>query len=47
MVRVRTLLGDAALLVLIVMALPLAILLLGAPIVLLVRLLIEIAQRLP
>jgi hypothetical protein len=46
MVRVRTLFGDAALLLLIVIVLPLAILLLGAPIALLVRLLIEIAQRL-
>ena len=46
MVRVRTLLEDAVLLVLIVIGLPLAILLLGTPIVLLVRLLIAIAQRL-
>jgi len=45
-VRVRTLLEDAVLLVLIVIGLPLAILLLGTPIVLLVRLLIAIAQRL-
>lgn len=46
MVRVRTLLEDAALLVLIVIGLPLAILLVGTPIVMLVRLLIAIAQRL-
>ena len=44
--RVKTLLGDAALLGLIVIALPLAILLVGTPIVILVRLLIAIAQRL-
>ena len=45
-VRVSTLLGDAALLVLIVIGLPLMILLVGTPIVMLVRLLIAIAQRL-
>ena len=46
MPRVTTVFDDAVLLVLIVILLPLAILLLGAPIALLVRLLIEIAQRL-
>ncbi|HEY5617770.1 MAG TPA: hypothetical protein VIK60_07480 [Vicinamibacterales bacterium] len=46
MVKVSTLLEDAVLLVLIVIALPFAILLLGAPIVMLVRLLIAIAERL-
>ena len=46
MVRVRTWLGDALLLVLIVIGLPLAILLVGTPIVMLVRLLIAIGQRL-
>lgn len=40
------LLGDAVLLVLIVIGLPLAIFLAGTPIVMLVRLLIAIAQRL-
>jgi len=45
-VKVSTLLEDAVLLVLIVIALPFAILLLGAPIVMLVRLLIAIAERL-
>jgi hypothetical protein len=45
-VSVRTWLEDAVLLILLVIALPLAILLVGAPIVMLVRLLVEIAQRL-
>ena len=42
---VKTLLSDAALLIAIIIAVPLAIVLLGAPIALLVRLLIEVAQR--
>lgn len=46
MVSLRTLLEDAILLVLIVIGFPVAILLLGAPIVMLVRLLIAIAERL-
>jgi len=43
---VKTLLSDAALLSAIVIAIPLAIVLLGAPIALLVRLLVETAQHL-
>jgi hypothetical protein len=43
---VKTLLSDAALLIAMIIAIPLAIVLVGAPIVLLVRLLIEIFERL-
>jgi hypothetical protein len=43
-VSVRTWLEDAVLLILLVIALPVAILLVGAPIVMLVRLVVAIAQ---
>jgi len=43
---VRAILSDAALLIVIILAIPLAIVLLGAPIALLVRLLVETAQHL-
>jgi hypothetical protein len=43
---VSTLLSDAALLIVIIIAIPLAIVLIGAPIALLVRVLVEIAQAL-
>lgn len=43
---VKTLLSDAAIFVAAIIGIPLAILVLGTPIVLLVRLLIEIARRL-
>jgi hypothetical protein len=45
-VKVRTLLDDAVLLVLILIGLPVAILVVGAPLALLVRVLIALAQRL-
>jgi hypothetical protein len=45
-VKVRTLFDDAMLLVLILLALPVAILVVGAPLALLVRLVIALAQRL-
>lgn len=45
-VKVRTLFDDAVLLALILIALPVAILVVGAPLALLVRLLIALAQRL-
>lgn len=43
--RARGLLTDAALLLLVVAALPLAILIVGTPIVLLIRFLLEIVER--
>jgi hypothetical protein len=45
-VKVRTLFDDAVLLVLIAIGFPLAVLVLGAPLAMIVRLLIAVVQRL-